>query len=268
MRHMGCLIDGARNLSPLFRHLSVLFLAGQCQPMPLPAVGTLSVIHGNGTNVGTVISLQCPTKYRLVGDNVVSCVWNSNSTLWTGGMPSCKPLSRFEDFGFRVAVIASIVSCAIILLMSMAFLTCCLLKCIRKQERRRLERETQLWHQLDHEDLEEMQSSYYGHKGRNNNNNTRKPKTVAERCRDPRSLGYHCEYPHAIDDFVFGPAPLPYGDPNHLCRLHPPYQALPQSFIPAGRDISVVSGMYVGDPYRKVGNTIYTQVRPTPVVPV
>ncbi|KPP71073.1 hypothetical protein Z043_110048 [Scleropages formosus] len=192
---------------------------GQCQPMPLPAVGTLSVIHGNGTNVGTVISLQCPTKYRLVGDNVVSCVWNSNSTLWTGGMPSCKPLSRFEDFGFRVAVIASIVSCAIILLMSMAFLTCCLLKCIRKQERRRLER-------------------------------------------------YHCEYPHAIDDFVFGPAPLPYGDPNHLCRLHPPYQALPQSFIPAGRDISVVSGMYVGDPYRKVGNTIYTQVRPTPVVPV
>ncbi|XP_034028644.1 sushi domain-containing protein 3 [Thalassophryne amazonica] len=123
------------------RNTSAL-LQPQCTPIPLPALGTQMILQGNGTNVGTVISLKCPAKHKLIGGTLV-CVMDINSTKWVGET-YCKPMPPFGDFGFCVAVLASIVSSAIILIMSMAFITCCLLDCMSKNKMER-ESDVGLW---------------------------------------------------------------------------------------------------------------------------
>lgn len=72
--------------------------------------------------------------------------WKSiNHSLFLSHIPA---LSPYEDYGFRVAVLASIVSSAIILFMSVAFITCCLLDCIKEDKRKKQERWVREWERL------------------------------------------------------------------------------------------------------------------------
>ncbi|KAL1784997.1 sushi domain-containing protein 3 isoform X1 [Sigmodon hispidus] len=146
---------------------------GTCTLLHPPPRGTLQVVRGDGTSLGTVLMFHCPSGHQMVGSGLLTCTWNGTVADWSSGSPVCKAIPPHETLGFKVAVIASIVSCAIILLMSMAFLTCCLLKCVKKNEQRRASTRTaQLWHQLRGEDLETVQAAYLGLKGHNNYNNS------------------------------------------------------------------------------------------------
>uniref|UniRef100_A0A8D1QWR6 Sushi domain-containing protein n=1 Tax=Sus scrofa TaxID=9823 RepID=A0A8D1QWR6_PIG len=145
---------------------------GMCVQVQSPSQGTFQVLRGDGTSVGTVIMFHCPSGHQMVGSGLLTCAWKGSIAEWSSGTPTCKTIPPYETFGFRVAVISSIVSCAIILLMSMAFLTCCLMKCVKKSEQQRSDRAAQLWLQLRGEDLETVQAPYLGLKGLNNNNSS------------------------------------------------------------------------------------------------
>uniref|UniRef100_A0A2K5DYL2 Sushi domain containing 3 n=1 Tax=Aotus nancymaae TaxID=37293 RepID=A0A2K5DYL2_AOTNA len=113
---------------------------GTCAQLQLPPQATFQVLRGDGASVGTVLMFRCPSNHQMVGSGLLTCTWKGSIAEWSSGSPVCK-LVPHETFGFKVAVVASIVSCAIILLMSMAFLTCCLLKCMKKGEQRRSNRD-------------------------------------------------------------------------------------------------------------------------------
>ncbi|XP_021527581.2 sushi domain-containing protein 3 [Aotus nancymaae] len=135
---------------------------GTCAQLQLPPQATFQVLRGDGASVGTVLMFRCPSNHQMVGSGLLTCTWKGSIAEWSSGSPVCKLVPPHETFGFKVAVVASIVSCAIILLMSMAFLTCCLLKCMKKGEQRRSNRSAQLWSQLRDEDLETVQAAYLG----------------------------------------------------------------------------------------------------------
>ncbi|XP_023043559.1 sushi domain-containing protein 3 isoform X1 [Piliocolobus tephrosceles] len=135
---------------------------GTCAQLRLPPQATFQVLRGDGASVGTVLMFHCPSNHQMVGSGLLTCAWKGSIAEWSSGSPVCKLVPPHETFGFRVAVIASIVSCAIILLMSMAFLTCCLLKCVKKSKQQRFDRSAQLWSQLRDEDLETVQAAYLG----------------------------------------------------------------------------------------------------------
>ncbi|MEQ2302290.1 hypothetical protein AMECASPLE_005278 [Ameca splendens] len=148
----------------------------QCTPRPLPTVGSQRIIQGNGTNVGTVISLKCPAKHKLVGKDL-KCIMGTNSTQWVGET-FCQPLSPYENYGFRVAVLASIISSGIILLMSVAFITCCLLECTEEDKNKKEGREPNGPRLEGQNQRQEDSTSGYSHKGRNNNNNNAQKKVL------------------------------------------------------------------------------------------
>nr|XP_046253361.1 sushi domain-containing protein 3 [Scatophagus argus] len=191
----------------------------QCTPVPLPALGTQKIIQGNGTNVGTVISLQCPAKHRLIGSELI-CIMDTNSTHWVGET-YCKPLSPLEDFGFRVAVLASIVSSAIIFLMSVAFITCCLLDCIKEDKGKQEERESDMWQWEEQAQHREDHRSRYSHKGRNNNNNNTQEKVLSlwdtrnsAMCDNMGACRCHQQCAYGADR-TYAPTPLLSALPGH-----------------------------------------------------
>lgn len=54
---------------------------GTCIQVRPPSGGTIQVLRGDGTSVGTVIVFHCPTGHQMVGSGLLTCVWKG-SIFW------------------------------------------------------------------------------------------------------------------------------------------------------------------------------------------
>ncbi|KAK7146619.1 hypothetical protein R3I93_014163 [Phoxinus phoxinus] len=195
--------------------------AGQCSPPPAPVIGTLKLVSGDGTSVGSVMSLQCPNTHRALSGAQLSCVWSWNDTRWSGGTPQCKPWSRLEDEGFRLALLVSIISAAIILLMSFTFITSCLVKHVKREERRKMDRARK----SGASEVDLQREPLHNQKTTNNNNNNNYTQLTATSRTTDNQIYIPCRCVH--EGKILHPSQI-------SVILHPPAERLMNTHTGAG----------------------------------
>lgn len=63
---------------------------GTCAQLHPPPRGTLQVVRGDGTSLGTVLMFHCPSGHQMVGSGLLTCAWNGSIANWSSGSPVCK----------------------------------------------------------------------------------------------------------------------------------------------------------------------------------
>ncbi|XP_064366843.1 uncharacterized protein LOC135328204 [Dromaius novaehollandiae] len=115
----GPLGDAANGTS---RHSNV---SAECTALVPPPYGYYDVDRGSGSSLGSVVTYWCKEGYQLVGSEKLVCLRRDGISSWSHRPPHCEAIPRPHDKGFRVAVVASLISGAIILALSISFAVCC-----------------------------------------------------------------------------------------------------------------------------------------------
>ncbi|XP_010211209.1 PREDICTED: sushi domain-containing protein 3-like [Tinamus guttatus] len=99
--------------------------SAECTALVPPRYGSYDVERGSGSSLGSVVAYWCQEGYQLVGSERLVCLRRDGVSAWSHHPPHCEAVPRPHDKGFRVAVVASLVSGAIILALSVSFAVCC-----------------------------------------------------------------------------------------------------------------------------------------------
>ncbi|XP_060100554.1 sushi domain-containing protein 3-like [Heteronotia binoei] len=97
-----------------------------CAALPPPSHGFMYIDEGSGSSLGSVVIYWCREGYQLVGNGKLTCLLKGHLSYWSHPPPHCEVIPKPLDKGFRVAVIASLISGVIIVTMSISFAVCCL----------------------------------------------------------------------------------------------------------------------------------------------
>ncbi|XP_061419141.1 uncharacterized protein LOC133349590 [Lethenteron reissneri] len=129
-----------------------LFTIGEgvsCPEVAPPLGGWLSLESRNESLVGVgaaggalapgaVLLFACRAGYRLAGGARITCSLRDGTPTWSDPPPVCQE----DEMGYRVAVLASVVSGALILVLSTAFVSCCLRsRRLQRQQQRQLQQQ-------------------------------------------------------------------------------------------------------------------------------
>ncbi|XP_033018213.1 uncharacterized protein LOC117053945 isoform X2 [Lacerta agilis] len=101
-------------------------LSAQCTALLPPSYGFYYTEEGSGSSLGSVVTYWCKEGYQLVGKRKLTCLLEGSIFYWSHPPPHCEVIPKPLDKGFRVAVIASLISGVIIVTMSISFAVCCL----------------------------------------------------------------------------------------------------------------------------------------------
>ncbi|XP_077791007.1 uncharacterized protein LOC144328981 [Podarcis muralis] len=101
-------------------------LSAQCTALLPPSYGFYYTEEGSGSSLGSVVTYWCKEGYQLVGKRQLTCLLEGSIFYWSHPPPHCEVIPKPLDKGFRVAVIASLISGVIIVTMSISFAVCCL----------------------------------------------------------------------------------------------------------------------------------------------
>ncbi|XP_062432850.1 uncharacterized protein LOC134140828 [Rhea pennata] len=100
-------------------------VSAECTALAPPRYGYYDVDGGSGSSSGSVITYWCKDGYQLVGSERLVCLRQDGFASWSHRPPHCEAIPHPRDKGFRVAVVASLVSGAVILALSVSFAVCC-----------------------------------------------------------------------------------------------------------------------------------------------
>ncbi|XP_052388062.1 sushi domain-containing protein 3 isoform X2 [Carassius gibelio] len=102
-----------------------------------PRRGSYYVEHGTGVSVGSMLVFWCKEGYQLVGHEKITCILHAGVPRWSSYLPVCESIPRPNDQGLRIALLVSVVSGVVILVMTVCFLICCCQECMRKKKEKR-----------------------------------------------------------------------------------------------------------------------------------
>ncbi|XP_065139421.1 uncharacterized protein [Paramisgurnus dabryanus] len=96
-----------------------------CASLLPPRRGSYYVEHGTGVSVGSMLVFWCREGYQLVGHEKITCLLRAGVPRWSSYLPICESIPRPNDQGLRIALLVSLVSGVVILVMTVCFIICC-----------------------------------------------------------------------------------------------------------------------------------------------